>query len=175
MWGEHGLWGKQVFFEESAAVPLIFSAPGLGFRTGAVVDTPVSHLDLYPTLQAWCGTGQWNLPLDGRSLDPVMREDSVLTDVPVFVEYDGADTKGPERMVRYRNLKLNYYHNQGLELFDLAADPGELNDLADDPAYAAARTELWAMLTDGWDPEDVDRRVRLDQERRTLVGQSMAR
>jgi hypothetical protein len=30
------------------------------------------------------------------------------------------------------------------------------------------------MLTEGWDPVDVDRRVRIDQERRTLVGESMA-
>ncbi len=174
MWAEHGLWGKQVFFEESAAVPLIVSAPALGFRTGAVVDTPVSHLDLYPTLRDWCGIRNWNPPLDGRSLDVVMREDNPLPDRPVFAEYDGADTKGPERMVRYRNLKLNYYHKQGMELFDLATDPGELNNRAEDPAYAAARAELWTMLTDGWDAETIDRRVRLDQEYRTLVGQSLA-
>ncbi len=175
MWAEHGLWGKQVFFEESAAVPLIVSAPALGFRQGAVVETPVSHLDLYPTLRDWCGIKSWIPPIDGRSLDAVMREDSALADVPVFAEFDGADTKGPERMVRYRNLKLNYYHKQGLELFDLATDPGELNNCADVPAYAAAKAELWAMLTNGWNPEEIDRRVRLDQEYRTLVGQSLAR
>ncbi len=82
--------------------------------------------------------------------------------------------KGPERMVRYCNLTLNYYHKQGLELFDLANDPGELKNVADDPAYAAARSELWTMLSDGWDAETIDRRVRLDQEYRTRVRQSLA-
>jgi arylsulfatase A-like enzyme len=58
MWGEHGLWGKQVLFDESAAVPLIVSAPALGLRSGVDVNTPVPHLDLYPALQAWCGIEQ---------------------------------------------------------------------------------------------------------------------
>ena len=174
MWAEHGLWGKQVFFEDSAPVPLIVSAPALGFRTDAVVETPVSLLDLYPTFRDWSGVGKWNIPLDGRSLASVMRDETSLLDVPVFCEYDGADTKGPERMVRYRNLKLNYYHNQGMEMFDLAKDPREVTNVAEDSAYRSDRDQLWAMLTEGWDPVDVDRRVRIDQERRTLVGESMA-
>jgi choline-sulfatase len=175
MWAEHGLWGKQVFFEDSAPVPLIVSAPHLGFRSGEVIDTPVSLLDFYPTFRDWAGIDRWNIPLDGRSLANALTDNAPLEDVPVFCEYDGADTKGPERMVRYRHLKLNYYHNQGSELFDLSKDPLELNNVAEDPAYRADRDQLWTMLTDGWDPVEVDRRVRLDQEYRTLVGESLER
>ena len=52
--GEHGLWKKQSIFEESARVPLLMVAPGVSQR-GAVVKTPVSHVDLYPTLTALAG------------------------------------------------------------------------------------------------------------------------
>lgn len=179
MWGEHGLWGKQVFFEESAPVPMIFSAPNCGIRKGVTVQTPVSLLDIYPTLRDLAdrsrSTSQdsplWDVPLDGRSLAPALTGDAVLPDVPVFCEYEGPDTKGPERMVRYQNWKLNYYHRQGLELFDLDADPRELRNRADDPTCRPVRDRLWAMLTDGWNPDEIDRLVREDQNRRTWVTQ----
>lgn len=169
MAGEHGLWGKQVFFEESAPVPLIVSGPALGIRQGATVATPVSLLDLYPTFRDLAGIGSWDVPLDGRTLAPALREGIELPDVPVFCEYDGPDTKGPERMVRFRNFKLNYYHLQGMELFDLERDPREVENLADDPAYGAVRDRLRGFLTDGWDPDRIDRLVREDQNRRALV------
>lgn len=171
MWGEHGLWGKQVFFEDSAPVPLIVSGPRLGVRTGASVGTPVSLLDLYPTLRDLTGAGHWQVPLDGRSLVPALTGDAALPDVPVYCEYDGPDTKGPERMVRFRNWKLNYYYRQGLELFNLEQDPRELRNLADDPACREVREQLWAMLIRDWDPDTIDRLVREDQNRRTWVTQ----
>src|SRR5690606_23151109 len=47
--GEHGLWQKMSLFEESSRVPLLMVVPGLT-SPKSVVATPVSHLDLYPTL-----------------------------------------------------------------------------------------------------------------------------
>ena len=57
-----------------------------------------------------------------------------------------------QRMVRRGKWKLNYYHGQPFQLFDLQADPRELNDLAGDPAHRETVDKLKAEVLDGWDP-----------------------
>jgi choline-sulfatase len=174
MWGEHGLWGKNLFYEPSARVPLILSAPALGVAAGERVETPVSLLDLYPTFRDAAGAADWRLPLDGRSLWPAARGETALEDAPVFCEYYGCDTKGPERMVRWKRWKYIYYHDQpGVELYDLAADPDERVNRAGDPACADVEAELHRMLMDGWDPEALARDIREDQNRRSLIGRAL--
>lgn len=169
MWGEHGLWGKQCFYEESARVPLIVKGPDI--ERGTRIDTPVTLLDLYPTFRDMAGCSDWDVPLDGRSLMPALQGDA-LEERPIFAEYYGPDIAGPERMVRDGKWKLNYYHNCGRELFNLEADPGEMHNLAEDPAHAAEVDRLMALLTDGWNPVELDQLVRIDQNRRTLIGES---
>mgnify|MGYP006280134551 CR=1 FL=1 len=170
MWGEHGLWGKQTFYEESARVPLIISAPERGIGAGKRIETPVSLLDIYPTLREMCDVRDWDVALDGRSLWRTLANGGELEQEPVFSEYYGPDTLGPERMVRCGDLKLNYYHNQPLEMFDLAEDPRETRSVAQDPDYAEDRERLLDLVTANWDPEELDRLARIDQNRRTLVG-----
>jgi len=170
MWGEHGLWGKNTFYEESSRVPLIVTGPGV--REGQRVDTPVSLVDIYPTLRDAAHADDGQVPLDGRSLWNACRGEGTLDEVPVFCEYYSCDTQGPERMVRFGPHKLNYYHSQGVEMFDLAADPHETTDVSTAPAYRDAREELLGMLMRDWDPEALDAAVRLDQNRRVLVQQA---
>ncbi len=173
MWGEHGLWGKNLFYEESARVPLIVSGPQLGVREGARVDTPVSLLDLFPTLRDAAGVEGWNIPQDGRSLWAACTQGAALPDIPIFCDYYACDTQGPERMVRYRQHKLNYYHRQGMELFDLETDPRETRNVIDDPAYATVKERLLAMAFADWDPDAIDAAVLRDQNRRTLIGDAL--
>jgi arylsulfatase A-like enzyme len=73
--GEHGLWKKQSLFEESARVPLLIVAPGVSQR-GGVAASPVSHVDLYPTLTALTGV---KAPgnLQGQNLVPMLKDPAV--------------------------------------------------------------------------------------------------
>ena len=73
--GEHGLWKKHTLFEESARVPLLIVAPGIT-RRGSVVKTPVSHIDLYPTLAELAGV-KTPTNLQGQSLVPILKDPTV--------------------------------------------------------------------------------------------------
>ncbi|NCY03047.1 MAG: iduronate-2-sulfatase, partial [Planctomycetia bacterium] len=70
--GEHGLWQKMSLFEESARVPLFVVAPGVA-RPGGVADTPVSQIDLFPTLAALCGVRRPG-NLQGQDLAPILAD-----------------------------------------------------------------------------------------------------
>ena len=50
------------------------------------------------------------------------------------------------------------------QLFNLAEDPDEVNDLAEDPAHSSIRDELVERVLDGWDPDEVTRKVALAQQ-----------
>lgn len=72
--GEHGLWQKMSLFEESARVPLLLVAPGVA-KPAAVAKTPVSHVDLFPTLAELCGVKP-PANLQGQSLVPMLKNPS---------------------------------------------------------------------------------------------------
>ncbi len=71
MLGERGLWFKMSFFEGSARVPLMIAAPGV---KGRLVETPVSNLDILPTLCDLAGVEMHGIMpwTDGQSLKPLM-------------------------------------------------------------------------------------------------------
>ena len=60
-----------------------------------------------------------------------------------------------QRMVRTDRWKLVYYHGRRPQLFDLAADPDEMHDLAEDPSHAGIRDALCAKVLTGWDPDAI--------------------
>ena len=64
------------------------------------------------------------------------------------------------RMVRDGDWKLDYYHGQEPQLFNLREDPEELRDRTQDPGCRATRERLLGIVLDGWDPEAVGRRMR---------------
>ncbi|HBJ37462.1 MAG TPA: iduronate-2-sulfatase, partial [Planctomycetaceae bacterium] len=70
--GEHGLWQKMSLFEESSRVPMLIVAPGVA-KPASVAATPVSHVDLYPTLTELCGVSSPQ-NLQGQSLVPILAD-----------------------------------------------------------------------------------------------------
>ena len=88
----------------------------------------------------------------------------------IFSEYhDGGSTTGTF-MVRWNLWKFVYYVGHPSQLFDLKADPDELNNLAmdktNDSTICAAWKEGERRLRDICDPESVNAQCFLDQKRR---------
>jgi arylsulfatase A-like enzyme len=141
--GEHGLPYKGPFmYEEEIRIPLLVRAPGLlpaGDRADLVTQT-----DLAPTLAALCGIA-WPKPVTGRSL----LHSQAARDAVYLEYYAKQKWVNPIRTIRGRRWKLNWYDSGHQELYDLAADPHELKNLAADPAQHAIRAQ-WEARLNAW-------------------------
>ena len=164
MLGERGMWFKQSFYEWSARVPLIISAPEK-YAPRRVKDC-VSLVDLLPTLVG-IGGGKVRLPCDGESLEPALK--GAATRDLVISDYYGIGPCVPYRMVRQGQFKLIYTHGHLDLLYDLEADPHELQNLADVPAYTGTHERLKAILLDGWNPDEIDTQIRTSQAERLFL------
>ena len=170
MLGDYGIWTKQVMFEGSAGIPMIMAGPGTA--AGRTVDTPVSLVDVFPTVLDAMGalrhSGPPSAPLPGRSLLEIAAapEDP---DRPVLSEYhDGGSATGAF-MLRRGGWKLVHHEGFPPQLFDLAQDPDEQRDRAAEPASGDILDSLEAGLRRIVDPAAAnaqafaDQRARLDE------------
>lgn len=159
--GARGVWGKSTLYQESVAVPMIIAGPDL---PAGVCDTPVDLLDLFPTLLEGCGVAAaphlGGRP--GRSLFELAAAPAEPERV-VFSEYHAAGSNTAGFMLRKGRWKYHHYVRFRPELFDLQADPEELQDLAADPAHAAVLRDMEAELRRICDPEAVDAQAKHDQ------------
>jgi choline-sulfatase len=158
--GHHGLVGKCTLYETSMAVPLIMAGPGIA--AGRVVAQPVSHVDLFPTILKSFGVAPAAQDSDllGQSFWPAL--EGKRWPRRIFGEYHGTGSRVAGYMLRDGADKLIYHPGLPPQLFDLAADPDEANDLAaTEPALIAP---LEAALGEILDPEATDARAKADQQ-----------
>ncbi|MDQ6686854.1 MAG: choline-sulfatase [Actinomycetota bacterium] len=168
MLGEHGLWYKMNFYEGSARVPLLVSAPTM-FAPGRVANT-VSTMDLLPTLVALAQDGDTaNIvgPLDGVSLLPHLggggERDAVVA------EYLAEGAIAPIVMLRRGRHKFIHSPADPDQLYDLESDPNEQRNLAEEVASADLVAQLAAEVAARWDLARLDAEVRESQQRRMTV------
>ena len=105
----------------------------------------------------------------GRSVLPLFHNDRIDWEDVAFSEYctnDGCY----HRMIRRDEWKLNYYHGQPSQLFNLKEDPNELNDRANDPRCQDILMELTDNVLDGWDPEEIKKQMAAKREDTNLLG-----
>ena len=146
LWSDHGWhlgekehWGKWTGWERSTRVPLIVVPPGLhaeSFASGSTSPQPVGLIDLYPTLVDLCGI-QAPAVLDGESLVPLLREPRLRTGRATVTMFNPNSVS--LRTDRWRYIR---YEDGSEEVYDLAADPNEWDNLAGLSGHAGQREEL---------------------------------
>jgi acetyl-CoA carboxylase carboxyltransferase component len=160
--GARGLWGKSTMFEESVGIPLIVAGPDM--PRGKVSATPVSLIDVYPTVTRCLDLPE--LPdereLPGRSLFEIAGGPDDPERV-VLAQYHAAGAATGAFMLRQGRYKYVHYVGMPPQLFDLAADPDELDDQALAPGSVPRLQDLERRLRGLVDPEAVDRRAKADQ------------
>lgn len=152
--GEHRIVGKQCPYEECMRVPLVVRYPR--WTTSARTDArPVANIDLAPTWTELAGTVPAT-PVDGTSLarlfdgSAAWRRDLLVESFSLFPPTWAAVRDDRYKYVEYLRGGADGHE---VELYDVAADPSELESRHADPAYAAVRAALAArlrVLDPGW-------------------------
>jgi arylsulfatase A-like enzyme len=152
---------KNSLWQESTRIPLGIRVPGLA---GGKCSRPVSHIDLYPTLIDLCDLptdtkkNEQGRPLDGHSLKPLLAEpdtgtwtgpDTALTAMSKWAKtYDTAQQSYALRSQDWRYIR---YENGKEEIYHVADDPHEWNNIATNPEHAKQlegfRSQLLAMIS----------------------------
>jgi len=169
--GERGLWYKMSFLEGSARVPLIARGPGLSPRR---VRGPVSQLDLAATLADLAGA-----PADGAAFEGTSLAGALSGSSPgpgeALGEYLAEGVSSPQVMIRRGEHKYIRCPGDPDLLYDLAADPLELRNLAAEPEGQALAAAFRAECDERWDLAQLEARVLESQRARHLVARALAR
>lgn len=160
--GDHGWYDKRFMYEESLRMPFLMRYPR-EIAAGSAVEAMVSNIDFAPTFLDYAGLDVPSV-MQGRSFREVARGD-VPADWPRSIYYRYwmhlAQHGVPAHYgVRTATHKLIYYYGKALgttdsvdrdtdpywELFDLEADPNELNNVYGNPEFASIQADLHAEL-----------------------------
>jgi len=167
MLGERGLWYKMHWFEASARVPMVVCAPGR-IKPGRV-KASVSTIDLLPTFVELAGGAMDPiLSIDGRSLMPHLIGAAGAHD-EVIGEYMAEGSRETVVMIRRGRYKFIHAPQDPDLLFDVHADPRELNNLALAPQHRARVAEFREEVASRWDLPALNAQVLGSQRRRRLV------
>jgi len=162
--GARGLWGKSNLYLESTAVPVILSGPGV--PKGEVNETPVNLTDMHATILDAAGVADLD---DGFDRPSTSLLGMLGTDDPsrtVMSQYHAVGSPTGGFMVADARWKYHHYVGYPAELFDLASDPEETTNLAEQPEHGAQIERLHGELVrhlGGRTPEEVDRMAKDDQ------------
>lgn len=150
--GEHGLIDKRHAYEESMRVPLLVWAPGM-VKPRSVVDQVIMNVDLAPSFLELAGIRKPEQMQGYSFVDVLKGKSGGWQRDKVFYEYywESAFPQTPTTFaIRTHQYKYIFYHGVWdiNELYDLQADPYEMNNLVRDPAYKEIGMQLKKELFD---------------------------
>ena len=143
--GEHGWYDKRWMYEESLVMPFVVRWPGV-IEPGSINDDIVSNLDFAETFLDIAGA-QIPGDMQGRSLLPLLKGDTPSdwrkTFYYHYYEFPGAHSVARHYGVTDGNYKLiHFYQNEDWEMFDLTADPNELQSIYGRSEFAGIQSRL---------------------------------
>jgi len=149
--GEWNFFDKRLMHEPSIRIPMIMRYPRL-IKPGLTREEMVLNVDVAPTLLDLAGVPlpEW---MQGESMRPLLEgreaewRDAWLYE---FYEYPAVHMVRKNRGVRTDRWKYIHYFEdpQEYELYDLAADPGEKNNLYGTPEFAPTIEKLQQRMTE---------------------------
>lgn len=150
MMGAHRLISKgSAAYDDICRIPFIIHQP---HQTAREIDTPVSHIDLLPTLLSIA-----NIPtppaLHGESLLPILGAENTSKERGVMVEFNRYEIEHdsfggfiPMRAWVTNDFKLVINLFDEDELYDRQHDPLEMTNLIEDPHFIEIRNQLHDSL-----------------------------
>jgi N-acetylglucosamine-6-sulfatase len=145
--GEHTFWDKRIAYENSMRIPMLIRYPKLIKHNTKVVEQCL-NIDLAPTILSLAGV---EIPkyMQGESMVSLLKgEKKDNWRKAIMFEYyvdDYYPYAGPDQIaIRTDRYKLidAFLENDIDELYDLKADPGEMNNLINNPDYDKIEAEL---------------------------------
>ncbi len=154
--------GKGSYYEGGIRVPSFFVWKGQ-IKANSKCETPITNIDIYPTILACLEISADQSNLDGENLLPILEGKITKMNRPLYWHFpvylqavtpknenrDSLFRTRPGSAIRFGKWKLHYYfENDEIELYNLETDIGERNNLAVENITKA--TELTALLREWW-------------------------
>ena len=150
--GEHGWFDKRFMYEECQRMPMIVRYPK-AIKAGSTSKAISMNVDFAPTFLDYAGV---EIPEDiqGHSLRPVWDEagrtpaDWRKAAYYHYYEYPAEHSVKRHYGIRTADMKLIHFYNDidEWEMYDLKADPREMNSVYGKPEYAGKQAELMQLL-----------------------------
>ena len=148
--GDHGFFDKRFIYEESLRMPFMVKYPGK-IKAGSVNEDIITNIDFAPTLLELAGISTTQ-KMQGTSFVPVLEgntpkdwQDAMYYHYYEFPFWHHVQPHYGIRTQKY-TLAHFYYNIDVWELYDLEKDPGQVNNIYNDPNYAEVTTELKLKL-----------------------------
>ncbi len=141
---------KQNQFEGGVSTPAIVHWPaGLKTPAGSITDQPAHLIDVMPTLAEITKSeipNQWPdrtlRPVSGVTLTPAFEGKKINREQPIHLLF------AADRGLRDGDWKIVSFKSEAWELYNVAEDRTELNDLAaQEPERLAAMVEKWTQMS----------------------------
>lgn len=150
--GEHGWFDKRFMYEECLRMPFVIRYPKM-IKAGSTSKAICMNVDFGPTFLDLAGI-EVPSEMQGRSFRKVLEKKGRI---PAgwreaayyhYYEYPAEHSVKRHYGIRTSDCKLIHFYNDidQWEMYDMKADPQEMRNVYDDPAYADKRAQMHRIL-----------------------------